>query len=100
MKKIIFLLVLALSTLHARQQVVIFNDSPPIVSAGELTYDKIQEPIQSKNTDYAIELKEGIALPLQFLLKNRMFSATLDPNLVFKVNKTCYLRVVNKKCYI
>jgi hypothetical protein len=100
MKKIIFLFVLTLTTLHARPKVVTFNDTPRIVSAAELTFDKIQELIQSKNSDFTLELKEGTMLPLQFLVKNRIFSAMIDPNFTFKVDRTCYLRIANKKCYM
>lgn len=100
MKKVIFLFALAITALHAGSKVVTFNDTPRIVSASELTVDKIQGLIQSKNSDVIVELTEGTAIPLQFLLKNRIFSAALDPNLMFKVDKTCYLRVVNKKCYM
>lgn len=100
MKKVIFLFALALTTLHARSKVVTFNDTPRVVSAEELSFDKIQKFIQSKNSDFSVELKEGTTFPLQFLVKNRVFSAMIDPNLVFNVDKTCYLRVVNKKCYI
>jgi hypothetical protein len=99
-KKIIFLFALALSSLHAGSKVVTLNDSPRIVSAADLSFEKIQELIQSKSSDIAIVFNEGAAFPLRFLVRNRVLSTMLDPNLTFKVEKTCYLRVIKKHCYM
>ena len=71
-----------------------------ILSFDQLSFDSIQEFAHMKDSDFIVELKEGTAVPLQFLAKTRILSAMIDPNLVIKVDKTCYLRVINKKCYM
>jgi hypothetical protein len=100
MKKAFFLLacILAVSTAHAK--VKVFNDVPQTVSWSELSVEKLQEFIYSKNSSFAVEVKEGTIIPLQFLTKTRIFSAIIDPNLVIRAEKPCYFRVADKKCYI
>lgn len=100
MKSMFFLFasVLSLTTAHAKA--LTFTDVPRIISLIEISPEKIQEFISSRNPNFVVELKEGNSLPLQFLTKTRVFSALLDPNLTIQVDKTCYLRIVNKKCYM
>lgn len=100
MKKAILLFSVAFISLQASQKTITFDTTPRILSINELSYERIQELIQSKDSDFMIALEEGASFPLKFLLKHRLFSSMLDPNLSFTVAKTCYLRVVNKKCYI
>lgn len=100
MKKAIFLCVCSLITGVAYTTPVIFRDVTRIVSADELSIEKINELINLKNWDFTLEFKEGTNFPIKFLTKARCFSAVLNPNLAFKVDKKCYLRVVNKKCYL
>jgi hypothetical protein len=98
MKRAFFIFVSALNiaTAHAK----VFDDRPRIMPLSELSFEKIQELIQSKNSDCTVEFKEGTTIPLQFLTRTRLFSALIDPNLMLKAEKTCYCRVVNKKCYM
>ena len=100
MKKACFLFVcfLSVATVHAKAKV--FNDRPRIVPLSELSFEKIQELTRSTTSDYIVEFKEGTTVPLQFLTKTRLLSALIDPNLTLKVEKTCYFRVVDKKCYM
>ncbi len=78
----------------------VFNDVPRIVSCSEISYEQIEQLTKSKDWDFVIEFKEGTVVPLRFLVRNPFFSAALDPNLVFKVEKTCYLRVAHRKAYM
>lgn len=100
MKKTLFLFTCSLMAVAAHAKTITFDDSPRIISLHTLSFETIQELIHSKNSDSIIEFTEGAAIPLQFLMKNRVLSAMIDPNLMFKIEKTCYLRVVNKKCYM
>lgn len=100
MKKTIALLVSALLVTTVQAKAVTFKDTPPIVSLSEMSLEKIQEFIGTKNPEFIIELTESAAIPVQFLAKNRIFSAMIDPNFTFKVDKTCYFRIVKKKFYM
>lgn len=101
MKTIFLFLISALmfSTAHAAKTKT-FNDTLRIVPWNELSIDKIQQFTHSKNSDFTVQLKEGTMVPLQFVTKNRTLSALIDPNLMIRVDKTCYLRIVDKKCYM
>jgi len=100
MKKSLFLIACTMLATTGFAKTKFFNDTPRIVSLDEISFEQIQEAIQSKSSDVTLELREGTVIPLQFLLKHQVFSAALNPNLVFKAEKTCYLRIVNKKCYM
>lgn len=100
MKKALFLCVCTLITAAAHTAPVTFNDVTRIVSADELSVEKINALIHLKNWDFTLEFKEGANFPVKFLTKARCFSVALNPNLAFKVDKKCYLRVVKKKCYL
>ena len=100
MKKALFLLTCVLTISTAQAKTKELDDMPRILSFDQLSFNNIQEFIRMKDSDVIVELREGTTVPLQFLAKNRILSAMIDPNLVIKVDKTCYLRVVNKKCYM
>jgi len=100
MKKTLFIFACTLAITVAHAKVKTFPDSPRIVPLSELSYEKIRELLHCQNSPFTVELKHGAVVPLQFLTRNRVFSAMLDPNLTFKIEKTCYLRVVNKQCYL
>jgi hypothetical protein len=100
MKKMFIFLVYALAASTAYAKVKTFDDVIQIVSWSELSVEKLQEFIYSKNSSFAVEVKEGTIIPLQFLTKTRIFSAIMDPNLVIRAEKTCYFRVADKKCYM
>lgn len=98
MKKSLFLLACIFTSMLAHAKV--FEDTPAIISVNELSSERLQELIYSKSLGFIIELREGTTIPLQFLTKFSFFSMMLDPNLAFRIEKTCYFRVVNGKGYI
>ncbi|MCX6989674.1 MAG: hypothetical protein NTX49_01200 [Chlamydiae bacterium] len=100
MKKPFFLFTSALIITCSLATATTFTDTPKIISFNEFSVEKIQEFINAKNSDFIIEIEKGDSFPLQFLTKTRVFSAMLDPNIKLKVEKTCYVRVVNNKCYM
>lgn len=100
MKRMLFLLMCNLIFTTAYPKVKFFDPPRSITSLDDLNFEDIQKLIQSKKCDITIELREGAIVPLKFLMKNRNFSAMIDPNLVFRVEKTAYLRLMNKKCYM
>jgi hypothetical protein len=100
MKKSLFLLTSVLAIAVTQAKAVTFSDTPGIISFSELSLEKMQEFIKSEDSGSIIEFKEGTSIPIQFLTKNRVCSVLLDPNLTLSVDKTCYLRIVNSKCYM
>lgn len=100
MKRALFLLTCVLTISTAQAKTKEFDNTPRMLPFDQLSFDNIQEFIYKKDSDFTIELREGTTVPLQCLAKTRVLSAMIDPNLVIKVDKTCYLRVVNKKCYM
>ncbi len=100
MKKALFLLTCILAISAAQARVKKFSDMPPIIPFDQLSLDNIQELIGMRDSGFIVELKKGTSVPIQFLTKTSIFSAVIDPDLVITVDKTCYLRVLNKKGYI
>lgn len=84
----------------AYAKVKFFDPPHSITSLEDLNFEDIQRLVQSKKADITIELREGAVVPLKFLMKNRNFSAMINPNLVFRVEKTTYLRILKRKCYM
>ena len=100
MKKSLFLVFCTCIAFSAQAKVKVFDPQPRVLAMHELSLEKIQEFIHARNSEFAVELREGIAVPLQFLMKSPLLSAVIDPNMVVRIEKTCYLTVVNKKCYM
>lgn len=98
MNKTALFLTCAILSLNAK--VKTFDDQPPILASNELSLEQIQEFTHAENSSFTIAVKEGLTVPLQFLMKTTVFSALLDPNLTLSVDRTFYLRVVDKKCYL
>ena len=97
MKKVT-LLFACLVACVAQAKVKEFDDRLPIVPLREITTDRMQAFLVDQN--FIIKFQQGEQIPLQLLMTNPIFSATLNPNLKLAATQTCYLRVVRKKCYV
>lgn len=76
---------------------------PPIekvISAIELTPDFLKELLNDETPDLAIELPQGSAIPIHFLIKSPISIFTCNPNLTVQITETSYLRVVKRKVYM
>ena len=100
MKKAFFFFLAALTISTAHAKVKVFEDKLPVIPWTQFSFEQVQELTHSHNSDMIVEFNEGTVIPFQFLTKTRLLSSRLDPNLSVQVDKTCYFRIVNKKCYI
>lgn len=71
-----------------------------VMSVTELTPEMINNLIEGMYSDVTLQFQEGTALPLQFLVRNKLFSLKFDPKLTIKVETSGYIRFINKKTYM
>lgn len=71
-----------------------------IITLDGLSTEMIEELLSSNHPDIVIECKEGAFVPLQFLYNVHIASLKYSPDLTLKVEKSFYLRFINKKAYM
>ncbi len=76
------------------------SETKRVISWTELSSGMIKELAVGLHPDVAIECTEGTTLPIQLLSHYNFFSLKLNPNLTITIDKSCYLRVINRKLYI
>ena len=91
-------LMLAFSPVYAKVKTL----PPPgnIIPFGEVDSQMIGEIIAGMHPDLVVECPKGTELPISFLHNTVFFSLLCSPNLLIKVEKTCYLRFIKKKVYM
>ena len=62
----------------------------------DLNYEMTKELLEGKHPHMAIECREGVDLPFKYFGNFGLFSVNFAPNLSIKIEKTCYLRFVQK----
>ena len=62
----------------------------------DITPDLCKELLNGEHPEIVVECRQGISLPLKYLCNAGFFSIKYEPNLSFKVEKTCYLRLLRK----
>jgi hypothetical protein len=79
---------------HAKTRV--FPTIPRIINVKDVTPEIIQAMLLVKDSNTAIECKEGEEVPIEFLVNLTnlgFFSAHLDRSLTFKAEQTYYIRL-------
>jgi hypothetical protein len=72
-----------------------------VIPLTDITPELSKELLSGQLPDVAIECKEGVELPIKYLCKAGFISFKYEPNLSFKIEKTCYLRLIKKgRCFM
>jgi len=66
----------------------------------DVTMELITEMSEGMHKDLVFQCDEGTEIPLSFLYNFDVFSVAINPNLSFKIQKSCYIRFFNGKPYI
>ena len=101
MKTIVSFILIAIalfSTTYAKERNASYahREVKQIIPITDLTSKMTLELLGGQHPDVVVECKEGTNLPFMYLGDFGLFSVKFNPNLSIKIEKTCYLRVVQK----
>src|ERR1700722_3426608 len=68
-----------------------------IVLATDLSSQMTKELLEGRHPHIAVECKEGTELPFKYRGDFGLVSVNFSPNLIFKLEKTAYLRFIRSR---